>query len=124
MVCCLSTGIIRPIFYSETTTAERYQELIMNLISLFEVDEQYCWFQQDGATAHTANSTMQMLSEFFGGRIIVAPSISGSIATRFLSLGVLEGEKTTRTHQKNLNKILSCAFQTSLQKLFTGLHQT
>jgi hypothetical protein len=42
----------------------------MNLISLLEVDEQDCWFQQDGATARTANSTMQMFSEFFGGRII------------------------------------------------------
>jgi hypothetical protein len=42
----------------------------MNFISLLEIDEQDCWFQQDKATAHTANSTMQMLSEFFGGRII------------------------------------------------------
>jgi hypothetical protein len=27
-------------------------------------------FEQDGATALTANSTMQVLSEFFGGHII------------------------------------------------------
>jgi hypothetical protein len=39
----------------------------MNLISLLEVDKQDCWFWQDGATA---DSTMQMLSEFFGGYII------------------------------------------------------
>jgi hypothetical protein len=58
------------IFFSETTTAERYQELIMNLISPLEVDEQHCWFQQDGAMAHTENSTMQILNEFFGSRII------------------------------------------------------
>jgi hypothetical protein len=51
-------------------TAESYQELIMNFISLLETNEQDCWFQQDGATAHTANLTMQMLSEFFGSRII------------------------------------------------------
>jgi hypothetical protein len=51
-------------------TVERYQELIMNLISLLEVNEQDCWFQQDGAMVQTANSTMQMLSEFFGGYII------------------------------------------------------
>jgi hypothetical protein len=51
-------------------TAECYQELIINFISLLEVDEQDCWFQQDGAMVHTANSTMQMLSELFGGRII------------------------------------------------------
>jgi hypothetical protein len=70
MVCCLSTRIIGPIFFSETITADRYQELVMNFISLLEVDGQDCWFQQDGATAHTANSTMQMSSEFFGGRSI------------------------------------------------------
>jgi hypothetical protein len=75
--------IIGPIFFSETITAERYQELIMNFIFLWEVDEKDCWFQQDGATAHTGNSTMQMLSEF-----MVAPSIPGSIATGFMSLGV------------------------------------
>jgi hypothetical protein len=34
----------------------------MNFISLLEIDKQDCWFQQDGSTAHTANSTMQMLS--------------------------------------------------------------
>jgi hypothetical protein len=56
----------------------------------------------------------------------VAPSITGSIATGFLSLGFFEGElgKNNRTQKKNLNKMLSCAFHTSLQKLFTGLHQT
>jgi hypothetical protein len=54
--------IIGPILFSETITAERYQELIMNFISLLEADEQDCWFQQDGAMAHRANSTMQMLS--------------------------------------------------------------
>jgi hypothetical protein len=37
---------------------------------LLEVDKQECWFQQDGAMVHTTDSTMQMLSEFFGGRII------------------------------------------------------
>jgi hypothetical protein len=42
----------------------------MNFISFLEVDEQDCWFQQDGAMAQTANSTVQMLSDFFGGSII------------------------------------------------------
>jgi hypothetical protein len=42
----------------------------MNFISLLEVDEQDCWFQQGGAKAHTANSIMHMLREFFGGCII------------------------------------------------------
>jgi hypothetical protein len=42
----------------------------MNFISLFEADEQDCWFQQYGAMAHGANSAMQMLSAFFDGHII------------------------------------------------------
>jgi hypothetical protein len=42
----------------------------MNFVSLLEVDEQDYWFEQDGATAHTANSTMRMLNEFFGGHNI------------------------------------------------------
>jgi hypothetical protein len=37
-----------------------------------------------------------MLSEFFGGRIIVASWITGSIATGFLSLGVFEGERVQK----------------------------
>jgi hypothetical protein len=32
--------------------------------------------------------------------------------------------KTTSKHENNWNKMLRCAFQTSLQKLFAGLHQT
>jgi hypothetical protein len=42
----------------------------MNLTSLLEVDKQDCWFQQDGAMVLTANSTMQMLSMFFGGSTV------------------------------------------------------
>jgi hypothetical protein len=70
MVHCLSTRVIGPIFFSETITAERYRELIMNFIPLFEADEQDCWFQEDWAAVHTASSTMQMMNEFFSGRNI------------------------------------------------------
>jgi hypothetical protein len=65
----------------------------MNFISLLEVDEQDCWFHQHGAAAHTANSTMQMLSEFFGGCIIsrnLWPPQSQ--IDRHRTLGVFEGE--------------------------------
>jgi hypothetical protein len=92
---------IGPVFFNETITAERYQELIMNFISLLEAHEQDCWFQQNGATAHTENSTIQMLSEFFGGRIISRnlwpPSIPGYIGTGFLSVGDFE-ERVQRQH--------------------------
>jgi hypothetical protein len=122
--------IIGPIFFSKTITAERYQDFSMNFIFLWEVYEQDCWFQQDGATVHTANSTMQMLNEFFGGRIFLEACGLLDLQIYRHQISVFGGfrrrtcTKTTRTHLNNWNKILSCAFQTSLQKLFTGLHQT
>jgi hypothetical protein len=47
--------IIGPIFFRETTTAEACQEFTMNLISLQNVNEEDCWFQQERAKAHKAN---------------------------------------------------------------------
>lgn len=37
---------------------------------LFESDEQGYWLQQESATYHTSNETMNFLSEFFGKYII------------------------------------------------------
>jgi hypothetical protein len=42
----------------------------MQFISLLNEEERFCWLQQDGATSHTANSTMEMLKQFFDDRII------------------------------------------------------
>jgi hypothetical protein len=62
--------IVGPIFFSETVTAEKYQTIIMQFISLLSEEEHFCWLQQNGATSHTANSTMEMLKQFFYDRII------------------------------------------------------
>jgi hypothetical protein len=58
------------IFFSESVTAKKYQEIIMQFISLLNEEERFCWLQHDGATLHTANSTMEMLKQFFDNRII------------------------------------------------------
>jgi hypothetical protein len=58
------------LFFSETVTAEKYQEIIMQFISLLNKEKRVCWLQQDVATCHTANSTMEMLKQFFDDRII------------------------------------------------------
>jgi hypothetical protein len=42
----------------------------MQFISLLNEEERFCWLQQDGATLHTANSTMEMLKQFSDDRII------------------------------------------------------
>ena len=69
--CAISRKrIVGPLFFDTTITAGRYQELVYQFISLLEPEERRCWFQQDGAPAHTAGSTMAMLEEFSGEKII------------------------------------------------------
>jgi hypothetical protein len=64
VLCCFSA------FFTETVTAEHYQKIIEQLIALLEEDEQSCRLQQDGATAHAAILSMQMLRKFFEDYII------------------------------------------------------
>ncbi|KAJ8869429.1 hypothetical protein PR048_028419 [Dryococelus australis] len=52
--------------------SEVYQDIVTQFIALLDVDECDCWFQQDGATCHTSNATMQLLHEFFGYSLISA----------------------------------------------------
>lgn len=71
-----STRVIGPYFFEgedgETVTVngERYRAMIENLIRPEVEDKPETWWQQDGATAHTARQTMQLLREIFGERII------------------------------------------------------
>jgi hypothetical protein len=61
----------------------------MNFISLLEVDEQDCWFQQQIQQCRC--SSISLMVVFFSK--LVAPSITGSIATGFLSLVVFKAER-------------------------------
>jgi hypothetical protein len=71
--CAISRmGIIGPIFFNDTINAERYRTDILEpfLGHLTERQIEEVWFQQDGATAHTASSSLQFLEDIFGNRII------------------------------------------------------
>lgn len=69
--CAISRKrVIGPLFYDQNVTAAVYQNLLLAFISLLEPDERQCWFQQDGAAAHTAHTTTAMLEEFFDDRFI------------------------------------------------------
>lgn len=76
--CALSkVGIIGPYFFEEneravTVNSERYVNMIENFFvpNLEEIDAEDVWFQQDGATAHTARIAMRVLRENFPGRLI------------------------------------------------------
>lgn len=66
--------IVGPIFFYETINAERYRTLILEpfLEQLHDDELQVGYFQQDGATAHTARATIQFLEQFYGNRLISA----------------------------------------------------
>jgi hypothetical protein len=69
--CAISRiKIIGPIFFTDTVTSDVYRAIIQQFIALLEPSDRYCWFQQDGATAHTATATMSELKEFFDDRIV------------------------------------------------------
>ena len=64
--------VIGPIFFTETVTSERYCKEILSAFidQLTEEERSTGYFQQDGATAHTANISLHFLNEIFPNRII------------------------------------------------------
>ena len=55
-----------------TVTGERYRSMITEFL-IPELERQnvhHTWFQQDGATAHTARETMTLLKDCFPNRLI------------------------------------------------------
>ncbi|GFY34620.1 putative transposable element [Trichonephila clavipes] len=71
-------GIIGPYFFKNdeghnvTVNGDRYRAIINNFFipELNNHDVQELWFQQDGATCHTARATMDLLKDTFGDRLI------------------------------------------------------
>jgi hypothetical protein len=72
-------GVIGPYFFEEnrvtvTVTSERYIQMVNNLfipeLQRRGIDRQLLWFQQDGATAHTARPSMTVLRRLFPYRLI------------------------------------------------------
>jgi hypothetical protein len=57
---------------SVTVTSDRYVQMLRNFLEpiLKERGNPAVWFQQDGATAHTARGSMGVLREMFPGRLI------------------------------------------------------
>ncbi|GFT04130.1 transposable element Tcb2 transposase [Trichonephila clavipes] len=71
-------GIIGPYFFKNdedhnvTVNGDRYKAMITNFFipELNNHDVQELWFQQDGATCHTARATIDLLKDTFGDRLI------------------------------------------------------
>ncbi|GFT00276.1 DUF4817 domain-containing protein [Trichonephila clavipes] len=70
-------GIIGPYFFKNdeghnvTVNGDRYRAMITNFFipELNNHDVQKLWFQQDGATCHTARATIDLLKDTFGDRL-------------------------------------------------------
>ncbi|GFT26758.1 transposable element Tc3 transposase [Trichonephila clavipes] len=71
-------GIIGPYFFKNdeghnvTVNGDRYRAMITNFFipELSNHDVQELWFQQDGATCHTARAPIDLLKDTFGDRLI------------------------------------------------------
>ncbi|GFV44458.1 uncharacterized protein TNCV_4737121 [Trichonephila clavipes] len=71
-------GIIGPYFFKNdeghnvTVNGDRYRAMITNFFipELNNHDVQELWFQQDGATCHTARAPINLLKDTFGDRLI------------------------------------------------------
>ena len=71
-------GIIGPFFFENeqgaavTVNGERYRAMLNEFLfpKIEEDDMDDIWFQQDGATCHTANVTIDLLRTVFENRII------------------------------------------------------
>ena len=71
-------GIIGPFFFGNdqgadvTVNGERYRAMLNEFLfaKIEEHDMDDIWFQQDGATCHTANVTIDLLRTVFENRII------------------------------------------------------
>ncbi|GFW65388.1 uncharacterized protein TNCV_396541 [Trichonephila clavipes] len=71
-------GIIGPYFFKNdeghyvAVNGDRYRAMITNffIAELNNHDVQELWFQQDGATCHTARATIDLLKDTFGDRLI------------------------------------------------------
>lgn len=71
-----SERIIGPYFFenahgaSATVNGAEYRTMLDNFLRPAVENHPQLWFQQDGATAHTARDTMALLRDLFGERII------------------------------------------------------
>lgn len=64
--------LIGPIFFNGTLTARRYREEILQLFvnELHDDELQQGFFQQDGASAHSARETIEDLQQYYADRLI------------------------------------------------------
>jgi hypothetical protein len=105
--------------------------MVHDFIGLLDEDEiTYSWFQQDGATAHTANNSMKLLNEIFGERVFsrnLWPPCSPDLTTPDFYLWGAAKSAVYRDRPRTLNELKSAITayvrnisQAYLQKMFAN----
>ena len=112
----MADKIIGPYFFEDdngnpvTVTGERYRAMIRDFLRPQIANMPGLWFQQDGATAHTARETMHLLTECFDDRIISRngnvnwPSRSPDLTSPDFSCGVISKIKFLPTSREPCKK--------------------
>ena len=73
VLCAISARrILGPIFFEGILNSQKYVEEILNpfFSNLSEAEQMYGFFMQDGATAHTAGTSITALRDVYGDRLI------------------------------------------------------
>ena len=70
-----ATQLFGPYFYSDTINQSKYREILTKFVNDLEnvFGFEICnsvWFQQDGASSHTAADTIRYVTSLFGNRTI------------------------------------------------------
>jgi len=91
-------GAKRTHVFEMGSTSERYVEMLRNFLRpqlrSLRVNMEEMWFQQYGATAHTARASMTVVRQMFPQhslafrRCPLAPTLTRFICLRFISLGL------------------------------------
>lgn len=69
--CVMSRKRIFLTFFHENVSAEVYTQMLEQFVATLSQDElDRAWFQQDGAPAHTARTTLLYLERTFSGKVI------------------------------------------------------
>ena len=132
--CAMSRKrIVGPLFFDQPITAEAYQDIIVQFISLLRPEERHCWFQQDDTPINAAISTKEMLEEFFEDRVIAhglwPPRSPDLTPPHFFLWGMLEKRVyannpcTIEDLKKNIVKGISEINESALHNAFQNMEE-
>ena len=132
--CAISSRrIVGPIFFEQTVNSNRYIVNILNpfLEQLTDEEKSFGYFQQDGATAHTARVTIERVHAVFGAERTVSRNSDTAWPARspdlspcdFFLWGSLKGQvyqnkpRTLEELKTNISNAISAIPEQQLQRV-------